>query len=1605
MSLENNLYVPENIGFYNEESVFTVSSENAGITAQFINEDSNTILLRTHNRETDTETSFAFRNANNTLSISQDFNEPILEINDNELYVNRDLYFINIFPQKEKYTTLGSAETPINYIYTENIFIDDYTIFTKHGELYKRYEPTGHVSKIMTEQIESIRWKNLKGLNNVVYLEADLIIDNDLYVKGSLNSNIDISSFQIDYSKIDIYGVGLGKLDNPNIKAHGDTVIINDAWKLTDNMNTMFSSKTVIIHGNIYINGNIIYDPIITSYRIKQYSIEEIGFGNTEWCNVNDSLYTSKPVWIDGDVLASGNITLLKSTNIQDIINTSNQIYYPTPKALAETVNIIDKAIINEHKTVIQNTDDLELNAKALLLKANNIHLDGDISLNPRNIDLFKEIFEHSAVYNSMDLMQKRYTYTGQIPIRKGYKHEIGYYITWSATPTPFNIFELKGNIFMADTIRELDGGLRVKGSFSLSINPYDNGADLPNMDKLFEYNSGKTKQIISKKGIRLQVTKITGKNVKLSLDWETDHEYREEYHAHINIDAHIPGFLGKRMVFTPFHNILEGAENDYDTKAFHADQFPLVNDKEDYRPAALPGGIVEDLIISGRLNTPSLIVEKPSINKNIRNIAEFWDKTEYEDYTHDDDCAIVHHNKVARGVKIGKDGQTFIGYPQYQDDPINYDEEAQLNIRSDNEGYRMKIEGKYNKTIFDKNGNLIINNNRPFNQRVNLSNKIIDEYALDVTGNVSIKGTMNINNNQILRGLFNLSNKQEKSHNNVLKIYITWALESGMIIESNNNIIMSIFYNISSYNTESISVSSQEVDIIIDPRNNNVDKPNSILTMFKSGVYSQLYSNITVDTDRLSENAVLMKITTHGKEISDNISYASIQMVGSEVFYQFSVESELTYYGIQDLTDSENINLVLTHIPQDINLYQHFNIDNRKEVYFEIIGSYDSNMYDLDEEYQLFLYPNIRDTEYSFGINAYNKRGVLLNSNLTISVKELPPISLIDVSNIYLGDVIINKYPQRVYQYYDISLIYPWEEMSNYLFFDTRFEVIDDEVQIDAKLSGQSYTVDVALYYKGTNTIDHMLLDNSLTIYYDELTRIVVNSDVRGTPVNTTSNTIFDLYDFYNVSSNVTFSTYYSNTDRVYDYMIDESRINIIDDVQVVAYYYGFYEYTSNLDLSFKVDHIETIYDEPIELGWIVMEDMTCNMWDFFDVTAKLDDDYVEFIISIDIIESDTERIRYKSDSFYNSRYSNVDFETIQIQNEDFLNIRGDTRDVEYCINVLANYTINQKYNNSISFKIKEVPDIINTMEIIEINDVIIDNYTCNLIDYYNVKNYKTSVQQLVGFEAVDVNGCNYNNISIDNDEQQLTISGNLRGATYDIQINAFYKSFKNETINNNLIFRITEVPSIDEKAEFTGITELPPIILKTSYTCNLFEYFNIDVENQDIISFSLVNINNCNNINVDNSIINNDMVIVSDQRGIMYDIGINAFYDKYPTTTINNDVIIRIDEVIDIQENQTSITIEDLVLHEITCNLFDYYNVLDRHENLVSFEYINVYNCNIDVNIENQSNIVIKANQRGYNYDLKIEAYYTGYKTETMNDSFTIKVEEGPELEVDIS
>lgn len=1581
MSLENNLYVPDNVGFYNEESIFTVVSRNEGVTAEFTNDESNTILLTTNRTENNTSTSFAIRNANNTLSISRDLRTPIVDISDENLYINRDLYFLKLFPQEDTYTQIGSKDNPINYVFTEQIFIDNYTVFTRNGELYKRYEPTGHTTKIMTEQIESVRWKHIKGMRDVVYLDADLIIDNDVYVKGNITCNMDMSSFLVDNTKIDLYSVGFGKLDNPNIKAHGDTVIINDAWKAYDD--NMFSSKTIIVNGNIYIRGNIYYDPIITSYRIKQYSIQEIGYGNTDWCNINDALYTSKPVWIDGDILTSGMI--LDTYNID---TSTSQIYYPTEKAIAETVNIVDKTIINKHKTVVQNVDDLELHAKALLLHANSIHLDGDVSINPRNTDLFKEIFEHSAIYNSMDLMQKRYTFTGQIPIRKGYKHEIGYYITWSATPTPFNIFELRGNFFMADTIREIAGGLRVKGTFSLSINPFDNGDDLPNMDKLFEYNNGKTKQIVSEKGIRLQVTKITGKNVKLSLDWETDQEYREEYHAHINIDAHIPGFLGKRMVFTPFHNILAGAENSYDTKAFFADQYPKVNDKIDYRPAALPGGIVEDLIVSGRKSVTSLIVEKPSLNTDTRTIAEFWDRTDYKEYNDDTNCVVEHHNKVPRGVKIEKDGQMFIGYPQYQDTPINYDEEAQVNIKADNDNYRLKIEGKYNKTIFDKNGNLIINNKLPFNQRVNLSNTVINEYALDVTGNVSIRGAMNINNNQIIRGMFNISNKSEQTFKNTLKIYITWALVRDLVIESNNNIIITIFYNVSSYNTEDISVSSQEIDMIIDPRNNNVDKPNSILTMFKSGVYSQLYSNITVDTHRLDENAVLVEITTHAREKSDNISYASINMIASEVFYQFTVESELTYYGIQELQDIDDLYLTLTHIPYDINLYSIYGIENRKEAYFEIDNiDYNSNMYYIDDEYQLFITPNIRDIDYDFGINVYNKRGVLLNSNLRIHVKELPPVSLISTSNIYLGDIIINKYPEKVYHYYDISQRYSWSEMSNYMFFDTRFEVIDDEIQIDAKLSGQQYTVDVALYYKGTNTIDHMLLDNNLTIYYNELIRIVLKDEYStDVPINITSNTTVDLYDYFNVSSNVTFAiTNYDGSSNI----LDNSSITILDDMTITAYYHGFIEYTSNIDLSFKVEHIEVTHDEPIDLGWHVKDKLYINMWDYFDVTARLDEDRVEFFIS-DI------RIEHVIDT----SNCNMIFDSITIKNEDYLEIITDERGLEYTIDILANYVGNSRYNNSISFKIKEVPILINMAKIITIDDIILDDIRCNLIDYYNVKDYDDSIKELVKFEVIDKNSCN--NTIVENN-QHLEFSGNMRGSTYDIDVTAYYSNFKDETSNTNLTFKITEVHPIEETS--TQI-HVGPILDRLTLTCNMFDYFDIPESNYDLVSFTSNDVNNCNdNINVviEN---NSNLVITSDQRGSIYNIEIHAVYSRFPERTLNSNVNIIIDEVIDIATlsgEHTEIIVSNLIVSPVTCNLFDYYNIRDRHRDLVTFTSNDVNNCNEDINvvIENTSNLVITPDQRGSAYNIQINAFYTGYDDTTVDNNLSFKINEVPRLE----
>lgn len=495
MSLENNLYVPYNIGFQNEHTIFKVISHNSDITAEFINDNSNTILLTTNQSDANSNITFAVRNAHNKLSISKDFNTPILDITDDNLFVNRDLHIGSLLPNNNLNTQIGSEENPIQNIYTEKFFIHNYEVFHENGELFKKHGPTGITTRLGTDEIQFVKWKKIKNLDNVVYLDSDLVIDNDVYIKGNISSNIDTSIYNVDNYNIDIYSVGNGT---------NKSVIVNDAWKITHN-DTMFSSKNVIINGNIYIKGNIHYDPVITSYRLKQYSIQDISNGNTTWSNVDNKIYTSKQVWIDGDILLSGNIFKNYNVDIQ-----KSTIYYPIQDIVPNKINISDKIIVDSNKS----------------------YINGDVSIN-----------------------SKINSYTGDISISNGKKQEIGFFLEWiDKTPTIFDVFEIHGTFFMKDFLQK--NGIRINGNFVLSINPFDNGFDLPNLDRIIQFNSGKTRHVVSKKGIELHVKRITGNQIKLSLTWETDIEY--EYHSYMYIDTFVPNCLIEDIQFVSFHNTLD---------------------------------------------------------------------------------------------------------------------------------------------------------------------------------------------------------------------------------------------------------------------------------------------------------------------------------------------------------------------------------------------------------------------------------------------------------------------------------------------------------------------------------------------------------------------------------------------------------------------------------------------------------------------------------------------------------------------------------------------------------------------------------------------------------------------------------------------------------------------------------------------------------------------------------------------------------------------------------------------------------------------------------------------------------------------------------------
>ena len=240
---------------------------------------------------------------------------------------------------------------------------------------------------------------------------------------------------------------------------------------------SFFCSKNLVINGSLYVKNGIHNNKesniFITELTQRSYSSENIVNGTTQWSNVDITTYTDRKIYIDGDIIVSSNI-ITDSSNYNDL--SQYDVLEPYKSIEIDNITLKDNIKISNSDIILKN-ENVEINAKEdITLLGNKIYIDGDINFQYRYANVLKEIYEHSVIYNSIGSMQKRTAFTGQIPIRYGSKHELGYDLKWSGTATNFDIFKLEGEIFLTDTITK--NGFRILSDFVLTINPFNNSQE-----------------------------------------------------------------------------------------------------------------------------------------------------------------------------------------------------------------------------------------------------------------------------------------------------------------------------------------------------------------------------------------------------------------------------------------------------------------------------------------------------------------------------------------------------------------------------------------------------------------------------------------------------------------------------------------------------------------------------------------------------------------------------------------------------------------------------------------------------------------------------------------------------------------------------------------------------------------------------------------------------------------------------------------------------------------------------------------------------------------------------------------------------------------------
>lgn len=1113
--------------------------------------------------------------------------------------------------------TLATMEDPLNTINTQTINIDGLTIFRKNNSFYKRDEITGLESKLSAGNSQVYKWYNVSKRDDLVYLDGDLIVDNVIYLNGNITSNYDISDFtsNIDNTVIKFEGVGFGTIvsEEKSKEATSDYVVVNDAWKQFNNNDgdlNVFTSKTLVVSGSIYVKENI--DNIVSSniyiadLRERNFKAEEIILGANQWKSINNKLYIDKTVWINGDIIASGEI--YTNSNYYDPNNSNQNVILPNPPQKIDTVNIKDSLIIKNHKNILKN-EQIEITGYDIQFTGSNIYIDGELFFHQKYIEVLKEVYEHTVIYNAAGLMQKRTAFTGQIPITHGIKHEVGYDIIWTTNPTNYDIFKVSGDIFLSDTLKTTENGFRIITDFILTINPIDDGFKYPGLDTMFNINNHYKLDNILQDLIDVRVTRVSAKHVRLSMNWETKPHYKELYYASMDITAVIPQKLGKRLLITPYHFIHNGDDIEIISaqniapfiKLDLSDFDETANDISNLHYQNVDIANVKILGEGGVNERTSLSVYKTSLDDNI-HIAEFWDKNANIIQATDClNCFDNHYGNSVQGVVIGKSGIVSIGieekdkeYSVISGHPNS--NLAQLNIMTkDRNINRMKITGKNKRTtIIDNNANLIIGNSKKFNERKNIEKPMVNDYALDITGHTVITGSLMLNTNNIMTSRFSIKNTQlSKTTQNIIEMYVTWEINVEDSYDIYQPISLDINYYITSIELFPVKSRQQSYNILINPRNNiESNMPNIITILEKDSQTTNLYRNTNISGTREDYNTIKIEIDSTYATLPteypfSTVAYANVAVTGENILNQFMVYDKLNFFGILELPSVNDINVLLSIGIYDIDLYSLFNITEIERASFEIVEESSSDVIAFMQDNLLKISTNARGIDYNFKIKVFNRRNQYIDTPLSIFITEIPPIKPFNTYTIHVIDeLVIDEVSLYLYQFYNLFDImdgsdqkYSWDYVKNRIRFQSSFS-IDNETSIltiKGFQSGQLKTIEVSAYYLSNEGTHYILIDSTFKIKYTEIKQIVsLHSNPVTIYLEGLTKITLNLLDYYDSPNIDKIRFTYTGIDRV---NIVTNNINITFDqsdiskvVNIIAYYDGHYNTTYNTGLVFNI-------------------------------------------------------------------------------------------------------------------------------------------------------------------------------------------------------------------------------------------------------------------------------------------------------------------------------------------------------------------------------------------------------------------------------------------------